>query len=63
MPEDIKKEELKEEKVEKAGEDKVEKVEKAEPTISEDELLKAITSLEDIIKARKPIEEEEEEEE
>lgn len=63
MPEDIKKEELKEEKVEKAGEEKVEKAEKAEPTISEDELLKAITSLEDIIKARKPKEEEEEEEE
>lgn len=59
MPEDIKKDELKEEKKEKAEE----KVEKAEATISEDELLKAITSLEDIIKAKKVEDEDEDEDE
>lgn len=47
---------------EKKDELKEEKVEKAEEKVTEDELLKAITSLEEIVKARPEPEEEEEEE-
>jgi hypothetical protein len=60
MTEEKKKEEGAQEKIE----EKIEKSEKLEPTITEDELVKSIKFLEDIIKARKaPPEEEEEDEE
>lgn len=50
------------EKKEELKKSEEEKVEKAEEKVTEDELLKAITSLEEIVKA-KPVPEEEEEEE
>jgi hypothetical protein len=50
-------------KKEKEGETKVEDTKKSEPTITEDELVKTLQELNDIVKARKKPEEEEEEEE
>ena len=52
----------KKDELKKSEEEKVEKVEKAEEKVTEDELLKAITSLEEIVKARPEPEKEEEEE-